>query len=135
LKAEARRLEKQVSATRQTIEKLVHTLTETKGEARRAVTEHLEKEQERLRTLETRVAEVRAQLEALQAQHIDEADVARALQEFDAIWEVLLTPERERLLQLLIERVTYSRETEELRIDLSPAGIATLRAELDGETP
>ena len=59
--------------------------------------------------------------------------MARALQEFDAIWEVLLSPERERVLQLLIDRVSYNRETEELRIDLSPAGIATLQRELDGE--
>ena len=58
--------------------------------------------------------------------------MAKALEEFDAIWEILLTPERERVLGLLIECASYDRETEELRIDLSPAGIATLQKELDG---
>jgi len=133
LKAEAKRLAKQITATEKTVAKLVHTLADAKGDARSAVNAELEKAQEQLRSLEARSAEVGATEAYLAAQDIDEADVARALEEFDAIWEVLLTPERERVLQLLIERVSYNRETEELRIDLSPTGIATLQKELDGE--
>ena len=114
--------------------KLVHTLADVKGDSRSAVSNELEKAQEQLRSLESRLAELRAQEADLAAQDVDEADVARTLQEFDALWEVLLTPERERVLQLLIDRVTYNRETEELKIELSPAGIATLQRELDGET-
>ena len=133
-KGEAQRLAKQITVAEKTTARLVHTLTDTTGEARRAVADELEKEREKHRSLEARLAEVRAQEADLAAQVIDEADVARALEEFDAIWEVLLTPERERVLQLLIERVSYNRETEELRINLSPAGMATLQRELDGET-
>jgi septal ring factor EnvC (AmiA/AmiB activator) len=133
LKAEAKRLTKQIASAEKTVAKLVHTLADAKGDARSAVNAELEKAQEQLRSLEARLARVRAQEADLAAQDIDQADVARALEEFDAIWEVLLTPERERVLQLLIERVRYSRETEELRIELSPAGIATLHRELDGD--
>jgi len=132
-KAEARRLAKQIATAEATVAKLVHTLTDSQGDARSAVSNEVEKVQEHLRSLEARLVEVRTHETALAAQDIDEAGVARALQEFDAIWEVLLTPERERVLGLLIERVTYDRATEELRIDLSPAGIATLGRELDGE--
>jgi len=133
VKAEAKRLTKQIASAEKTVAKLVHTLADATGDARSAVNSELEKAQEQHRSLETRLAEVRAQEANLAAQDIDEADVARALEEFDAIWEVLLTPEKERVLQLLIQRVSYNRETEELRIDLSPAGIATLQRELDGE--
>jgi len=135
LKAEGKRLTKQVAIAETTVAKLVHALADAKGDAHRAVSNELEKAQEHLRSVETRLAEVRTQDAALAAQDIDEAGVARALQEFDAIWEVLLTPERERVLQLLIQRVSYNRETEQLRIDLSPAGIATLQRELDGDKP
>jgi len=133
VKAEAKRLTEQIATAETTVAKLVHTLADAEGDAYRAVSNELEKVQENHRSVEARLAEVRAEEAALASQDIDEADVARALQEFDAIWEVLLTPERERVLQLLIERVTYNRDTEELRIDLSPAGIATLQRELDGE--
>jgi site-specific DNA recombinase len=133
LKAEAKRLAKQITATEKTVAKLVHTLADAKGDARSAVNAELEKSQEQHRFLEARLAEVRAQEADLAAQDIDEADVASALEEFDAIWEVLLTPERERVLQLLIEQVSYDRETEELKIELSAAGIATVQKELDWE--
>jgi site-specific DNA recombinase len=132
LKAECKRLGKQIATAEATVAKMVHTLADATGEARSAVNAQLEKAQEHLRSLEARLAEVRAEEASLAAKDVDEASVARALEEFDAIWEVLLTPERERVLGLLIERVTYDRTTEELRIDLSPAGIATLQRELDG---
>jgi site-specific DNA recombinase len=132
LKAEAKRLTKQIATAETTITRLVYTLADAKGETRGAVNRELEKAQDQHRSLEARLVEVRAEEAALEAQDIDEAGVARALQEFDAIWEVLLTPERERVLQLLIEKVIYDRTTEELKIELSPAGIATLQRELDG---
>jgi hypothetical protein len=116
-----------------TLAKLVHTLADAKGDVRSAVNAELEKAQEQLRSLEARLGEVRAEEANLVGQDINEADVARALEEFDAIWEVLLTPERERVLQLLIEGVSHNRETEELKIELSPIGIATLQKELDGK--
>jgi len=131
-KAEAKRLTKQSGELENTGGKLVHALADAIGDARRAVSNELEKAQEQHRSLEARLAETRAKETALAAQDIDEAAVARALEEFDALWEVLLTPERERVLQLLIARVTYNRATEELRIDLSPGGITTLQRELDG---
>ena len=61
---------------------------------------------------------------------IDEADLALALEAFDPIWDVLLTPEKERVLKLLIEKITYDGTTQQLDIDFRMAGIAELAAEV-----
>jgi site-specific DNA recombinase len=61
---------------------------------------------------------------------VDEAEVARTLGAFDPIWEVLHTPEKERILRLLIEKVAYDGKTEELAIAFRPTGITTLAVEV-----
>ncbi len=81
-------------------------------------------------TLEVRLAEVRDRESALAAQQIDEADLARALEAFDPVWDMLLTHERERILNLLIERVSYDGGTGKLDIAFKLAGIAALAAEV-----
>ena len=84
--------------------------------------------------LEARLAEVQHREAALAAQQIDEADLARALEAFTPIWDVLLTPEKERVLNLLIERVTYNGRDEKLAIRFRLDGIASLAAETATET-
>ena len=69
------------------------------------------------------------------AAQIDETDLAQALEAFDPIWDVLLTPEKERVLSLLIERISYDGATEELKIEFKMAGIATLASELESGGP
>ena len=86
--------------------------------------------QERAAALEARLAEVRAREAALAGQQIDEADLARTLEAFDPVWDLLLTPEKERVLNLLIERVSYDGGTGKLDITFRLAGIATLAAEV-----
>ena len=81
--------------------------------------------------MENRLAEIRSQQTEIDAAQIDEADLAKTLEAFDPIWEVLLTPEKERVLKLLIEQVTYHGGTEELKIDFRMDGVATLASELD----
>jgi site-specific DNA recombinase len=81
---------------------------------------------------DARLAELRAQLAALAAQRVDEADVARALAAFEPIWDVLLTPERERVLRLLVERVSYDGAAGKLEIAWRLAGFGDLAREVDG---
>lgn len=130
VKAEAKRIEKEIAAARHDVERLVATLSRTTGPVGDAVRAELEKAQESVGTLTARLREVQAREAVLAAQHVDEADVARALQDFDELWSVLLTPERERVLRLLIERVSYDGATRRLEITFAPAGIATLAAEV-----
>jgi site-specific DNA recombinase len=130
VKVETRSLERQIAAARRDVERLVATLSRSTGAAANAVHGELVASQERFGSLEARLAEVRDREAALAAQQIDEADLAHALEAFDPIWDVLATPERERILNLLIERVSYDGSTGELDITFRFAGIATLAAEV-----
>ena len=130
VKAEGKRVEKEIGAARQDRDGLTAAIAKAGGRVEQALLSSLEAVQERITTLDTRLAEVRDREAALAAQHVDEADVTRALQAFDELWSVLLTPEKERVLGLLIERVTYDGATQKLEITFAPAGIATLAAEV-----
>ena len=133
LKAEARRLERDLANARKQTEKLVATLTDSTGAARHAVNAELEKAQEHVQTLEGRLAEIRIRQADLDAQHIDQADLARALGAFDPIWEVLLVPEREKVLRLLINCIQYHGETQQMTISWKLAGFAEFADEVGDE--
>jgi len=73
---------------------------------------------ERLREVEAQLteadrslADARRDLAALDAGVIDVEDLRRALEEFEPLWAELSTPERARVLALLLERVTFNAET------------------------
>jgi site-specific DNA recombinase len=83
--------------------------------------------QDQLRTLDARLAEVRAERQALD--HATEPKLRAALSAFTPVWEHLFPAERERVLRLLIEQITYDPDTGEADIDLRPAGITTLAKE------
>jgi site-specific DNA recombinase len=48
---------------------------------------------------------------------------------FDPVWNELFPAERERILRLLIERITYHPDGARVEIDLRPCGIQALAAE------
>ena len=62
----------------------------------------------------------------LAAKDVTPEAVARALSDFDPLWEVLTAPERERVLGLLIERIEYSGATSEIEITLRADGLVSL---------
>jgi site-specific DNA recombinase len=53
-----------------------------------------------------------------------------SLEAFDPIWDVLLTPEKERALRLLIERVDYDGGTGRLDIAWRLSGFGQLVEEV-----
>ncbi len=67
---------------------------------------------------------------ALDVQNIDRDELARALEAFDPIWDVLLTPEKERVLRLLIEWIDYDGRTAKLDITWRLAGFGQLVEEI-----
>jgi site-specific DNA recombinase len=69
---------------------------------------------------------VRDELQSLQRQLIDEADVTTALGQFDTVWQSLKVAEQNRLIRLLIERVDYSGEAGTVVVTFQPNGIRTL---------
>jgi site-specific DNA recombinase len=128
LKAEARRLERDLAAARTELDGLVRALATAEGSAATALQEAVAAAQERVAGLQARVAEVREREAALACQVIDEADLGRALEEFTGLWEVLATPERERVIRLVLERVTYRAEGE-TEIKFALPGLAELAEE------
>jgi len=130
LKAETRRLQRDLKTARKRVEALVATLTDCSGASRTAVQQELEKAQKHVQTIENRIAEIRTEKTDLESQDFDQANVAAALQEFDPLWEVLLTPEKERVLGQLVERIDYDGESEELTIQWRLSGFNELADEI-----
>jgi len=82
--------------------------------------------QEQIASAERRLTEVRNEVQHLRRDIIDEADVARAVAEFDPIWEALSTHEQARLLHLLIKRIDYDGRDGMISITFHSGGIKTL---------
>ena len=60
---------------------------------------------------------------------IDPERLRIALAGFQPIWEQLFPREQERILRLLIQRITYHPENGECDIELRPCGIEALAKE------
>jgi site-specific DNA recombinase len=84
---------------------------------------------ERDHQLEQRMAELRDELAAVQGETVSAAAIHRAVALFDPVWDLLLVPERFRILHLLIESVGYDGATGELELAFYPLGITSLAAE------
>jgi site-specific DNA recombinase len=123
---ELKRLESDRKRGQREVERLVASVAAAEGSARVALCDALAKAQEALDQVATRVTEAESRARAIASQAVDESDVAKALDQFDGVWDALLAHERERLLHLLIDRVVYDQATGQLEITLHPTGIATL---------
>ena len=130
LKAEAKRIDRELAAGRGELDRVTATATRATGVAADALMAKLAETQERVMTLEHRHREATDRLATLAAQDVDPAEVGRALAQFTDIWDVLLTPERERVLRLLIERVDYHGANRELKITFSATGAKLLAGEI-----
>lgn len=89
--------------------------------------------QEQIASAERRLTEVRDEVEHLRRDVIDEADVARAVAEFDPVWETLSSHEQARLVQLLIKRIDYDGRDGVVSITFHAAGIKTLANQGQGD--
>jgi site-specific DNA recombinase len=129
LRAEAKRLAGQADQARKEVERLVSTAGKASGEAQKALLKGLEKAQSRLSTVEARLQEIRTKEAELGPTPVDETDLGRTLKAFDPIWDVLHTPEKERILRLLIERIDYDGKAKDLSITFRLTGITALTTE------
>ncbi len=120
LTQEQKRLEKDLGKYERSTQALVGADLSGKDKAR------LAELQSRIRPIEQRLSEVRDELQSLQRQLIDEADVTTALGQFDTVWQSLKVAEQNRLIRLLIERVDYSGEAGTIIVTFQPSGIRTL---------
>ena len=88
------------------------------------------KAQELVTALRARAAAVSEEFAATATLDVDRDAVAQALVSFDELWSVLLTQERARVLQLLIERIDYDGASGKLNIRWRLAGLGQFADEL-----
>ena len=74
------------------------------------------------------------ELAALNGNLVDEAEVAAALADFDAVWDCLAPREQARVIELLVEQITYDGKDGNISITFRPTGIKTLAGEMAKQT-
>jgi site-specific DNA recombinase len=112
--------------------KEVHSLTAQikPGEDNGSVISRLADLHERIGTVEGRVKQVRAQVQAIHGQIVDADEAQLALSAFDPVWGTLTPREQSRVVGLLVERVDYDGAKGKVAIAFHPSGIRTLAREL-----
>ena len=83
-----------------------------------------------MQSVESRIHEIEDELATLKSQDVDREHLACALEEFDPIWNALLIPERERVMQLLVEKIDYDGRAGTMSIQWRLAGFGQLAAEV-----
>ena len=73
---------------------------------------------------------MREEIEVLKIQEVNRDDLVRALEDFTPIWDALLTPERERVMKLLIDRIEYDGAAGQMEIRWRLAGFGQLSDEV-----
>src|ERR1019366_5381052 len=75
-----------------------------------------------------RLGEVRAELDALAAETVDEEDLRTALQSFDPVWQSLNTAEQTRLIRAVVDRIGYDGRTGRIAVTFRAAGFKAICA-------
>ncbi len=128
LTSERRRIEQERRRLDAQRSKLLSVVPPSAQEARPLLDEVAEID-DRVRVLEGRLGDVRAGLKAIGNGTVDADDLRDALVGFTPIWEQLFPREQERILRLLIERVTYDPDGGDVDIELRSCGIEALAEE------
>lgn len=110
------------------------------AEARAQQKAHIERLKRERRTLRRdpgsveRVTALEQQIAALDGDAITQREVAAALTEFDAVWAALQPREQARVIQLLVQRVTYDALGGAIDIAFHETGIRALAAKATDES-
>ena len=102
LTLEAKNLKRGIAKAKDDVKRLAGAVSRVDGAAADAIAAELADAQGQLTALEARHVEIKVELADLNAQAVDRSQLGRALEAFDPIWDVLLTPEKERVLHSLI---------------------------------
>ena len=82
--------------------------------------------QERIQTTGRRVAEMRSELVAVEAEAVSQQELTQALEAFDPVWSSLNTGEQTRIVRALVERVGYDGRTGKVAVTFRSAGFKEL---------
>jgi site-specific DNA recombinase len=81
--------------------------------------------QERIRTGQSRLSAIEQQLEVAHRNRCDDQLAARALSDFDPVWNALSPRERTQLIGLLVEKVIFDGAAGKVSITLHPVSAAS----------
>ncbi len=81
---------------------------------------------ERIRVGEARLAEIDDQLDHLRREALDEQLAAKALSQFDPVWNALTPREQVQLIQLVVKRVDFDGVAGKVSITFHPTGLQCL---------
>ena len=82
--------------------------------------------QDRIRSAEQRMTQLREELLAVERESLDQDDLAQALAIFDPVWESLNSREQSRIMHLLLDQVGYDGSTGKVTISFKSPGIKEL---------
>jgi site-specific DNA recombinase len=88
--------------------------------------ERLLQVQKELETAEGRLVNIAAELTALDAQTVDSEDARTVLEQFDPVWESLTTRDQERLIRLLVGKVTFDGRSGKAGVTFNGTGAKEL---------
>lgn len=134
--AQVKRLDADAKRLRAEQAELVNTAAKA-GKAVPELVERLEVVRGEVEGADAALKQAKAELAACKRQTIEEDELRRAVASFDGAWQHLFPAERQRVLGLLIERVTVtaSPDGEDIAITYSAEGARTLLAETTQEAP
>ncbi len=128
LEAEIRITKRQLSRLQEEKQTLLQSISQGGSVASKAA-ERLDRVADEMDLTSSRLSSLQRQLADLQEQKIDTEDLAKAIAQFNPIWDVLLPRERIRIVRLLIQQVDFDGDSGIIGISFQPSGIKTLAAE------
>lgn len=114
------------AATKLQAERREHIVTEQRRLNRQLRYELSDEDRE---LFERRLNELNNESAALEHGSLDSDMLRTALASFEPVWDELFPAEQERILRLLIERITYHPDDGDVDIELRPCGIEALADE------
>ncbi len=125
--AEERLLDREIKRWEQEARNLVGQIKA--DEVNTLVASRLAEVQERLAHETPRLAQIREHLVRLADWTIPANKVATMLAKFDGLWLAMTTPEKQKLLNLLIDRIDYDGAVGQVTIHFHPSGLESLLTE------
>jgi len=132
LKAELKRLEKEASDLNQQRKNILDTIAQG-GNGTAALKDRLDEIDQELIKASKLAQEANKALDDIKSHNIDKNDLQAALSSFTPIWDVLFPREKERIIRLLIEKITVHAQEGEIEITFYPGGIKELASEINEE--
>jgi site-specific DNA recombinase len=129
LEGERQRLEREHRQSREEARGVMAALGGENARQSSLAAERLGELDQRVHQIEQRIAEIQDEHARIARSTVSLAQVQRAMELFDPIWDVLLDRERYRILHLLLEHIVYDGEKGEIELQFHALGITRLATE------